>query len=248
MIYLAYFDYLGFKDFIENNKSDYQRKVIESNFVFIENALGKGKFKKIQEGYTSDLSSVKIQCLNFSDTVLFWTKDDDPSSFKELLEVSFIFNWSCMFYTFPIRGVIIRGDIFGYSYKYENEVGGTYSVNSLFGKGLVSAYLKSGEANWAGTVIDHSVIAFLNENGINVPEFLNPYAMEYSVPYKNPTPPLDLDWVLRLVKAGSEISEEAFINRKRDIVRIFSSHNKHTDSEDVQVKIKNTIAFLEAHR
>lgn len=42
--FIAYFDYLGYSKFIENNDLDYQKKIIRNNFRDIESALGKGKF------------------------------------------------------------------------------------------------------------------------------------------------------------------------------------------------------------
>jgi hypothetical protein len=41
--FIAYFDYLGFKKFIENNTLDYQKRIVVNNFRDIENALAKGK-------------------------------------------------------------------------------------------------------------------------------------------------------------------------------------------------------------
>lgn len=38
--FIAYFDYLGFKQFIDNNDLVYQRKIVGNNFPDIENALG----------------------------------------------------------------------------------------------------------------------------------------------------------------------------------------------------------------
>ena len=83
--FIAYFDYLGFKKFIENNTLDYQKRIVVNNFRDIENALGKGKTKPAKYGVIADLSESKINCINFSDTVVFWTNDDSIDSLIEIL-------------------------------------------------------------------------------------------------------------------------------------------------------------------
>jgi hypothetical protein len=45
--FIAYFDYLGFKQFIDNNDLEYQRKIVGNNFRDIESALGQGKSKNM---------------------------------------------------------------------------------------------------------------------------------------------------------------------------------------------------------
>ena len=99
--FIAYFDYLGFKEFIENNDLDYQKKIIGNNFRDLESALGQGKIKDVHHGVIADLSNSKINCINFSDTVVFWTNDDSNESLKELLDVSYKFNWQAVDFFFP---------------------------------------------------------------------------------------------------------------------------------------------------
>ena len=91
--FIAYFDYLGFKQFIENNDLDYQKRIMENNFRDIENALGQGKLKQPTHGAIADLANSNINCINFSDTIVFWTNDDSESSLIEIIEVAYKFNW-----------------------------------------------------------------------------------------------------------------------------------------------------------
>lgn len=191
---------------------------------------------------------MKIHCINFSDTVIFWTDNKSIDALKDLLEVANRFNQTCICFFFPVRGSIVFGDVFGKKFEYNCEAGGTYGVNSIFGKGLIQAYLKAGQQNWAGTVIDESVVTFLKENKIHVDSFLNPFAKKFKVPYKQGAENKEAEWVLNLVETKHKINEDFYKNRRRNIIENFSNYNKRTDSEDVQIKIENTIRFLESYK
>ena len=41
--FIAYFDFLGFKDFILNNDIEYQNQIMNNIFRDIESSLGNGK-------------------------------------------------------------------------------------------------------------------------------------------------------------------------------------------------------------
>jgi len=249
MEFLAYFDYLGYADFIDRNKPEQQIQVINRNHRDIENALAKQK--KVPSpygGFMADLREAKVNCTVFSDTVIFWVKDNSIEALKELLEVSYIYNWSCIDFFFPVRGAIVFGEFEEYKLDYTNDVGATYGVSSIFGKGLVNAYRKAESQDWAGTIVDSSIVNFLTENHIDPNEFLSPFAKQYQVPYKNGYVHPNTEWVLNLVKANSSLSEEAFVYYSKNITENFAKYNKRVEHESVQLKIKNTIDFLASYK
>jgi hypothetical protein len=248
MAFIAYFDYLGFKDFIERNDIDYQIKIVNNIFRDIENALGKGKLIDTPRGFIADLSKIKVHCINFSDTVLFWTDNQSIESLTDLLEVAYGFNWGCTDFFFPVRGAIVLGEVFDYKFEHKSENGGTYGVNSIFGKGLVEAHLKAEKQNWAGTVIDNSIVTYLLQNNVNVESLLSPFAKKYKVPYHKGFDNDEREWVLNLVKSDVPLNDKAYKNISKNIVDNFSNHNKRIDSDEVQLKIKNTIEFLESYK
>lgn len=248
MALLAYFDYLGFKDFIERNEIDYQIEIVKNIFRDIENALGKGKIIETSRGYIADLSKNKIHCINFSDTVIFWSENQSIEALTDLLEVAYGFNWSCIDFFFPVRGAIILGEVFDFKFDHESDNGGTYGVNSIFGRGLVDAHLKAEKQNWAGTVIDNSIVSYLTENKVNAESFLAPFAKKYKVPYHKGYDRPEEEWVLNLVKSNGALNDEAFKNMRRNIIENFSNHNKRIDSDEVALKIKNTLEFLESYK
>lgn len=245
MKYITYFDYLGFKDFIDNNNLEYQKKIISNIFRDIERALGKGKYIETNYGVISDISQSKINCLNFSDTIVFWTNDDSIESLNELLIVSHTFNWQAIDYFFPVRGSVVYGEIMHIDFRQPNGGGGVYNINSLFGKGLVKAHQKAESQNWAGTVIDGSIIDILQARQITPAEFLEPYAKKYKVPYKNGIDIAD-EYVFWITKG--KLNDEAFKNIKSNIEKNFADHNKSIDDIRTKEKLDNTIKYLESFR
>lgn len=241
-VYLAYFDFMGFKEFIEQNEDDHTINRMGHIFRDIEMSLSQGNYHEPSNGIIlSDTSKSNINCLNISDTVLFWTNDCTYDSLKELIEVSYEFNWREVTYNFPIRGALVKGKIREVSGKQKSITGGSYSVQCLYGKGLIKAHLKAENQNWSGTVIDESVILDLNElkNGI---DFLSKYAIRYKVPYKKEEF-LEDEYVFKLTKEIN--NQETNKNLKEKIKRVFSLDNKSIDSDSVQKKIKNTQRFID---
>lgn len=79
----------------------------------------------------------------------------------------------------------------------------------------------------------------------DVVNFLNPYAIEYSIPYKGEIEH-EKEYALRLVKGI--LNPVAFDNVSKGIRSNFKNYNKDVSHPDVQQKIENTIAFLESVR
>jgi hypothetical protein len=239
--YIAYFDHLGFKDFIERNDFETQKRGVGNILRDIERAAADGKLKDAPYGVVADLSHTTIQVLNFSDTILFWTQDDSEESLIEILKVAYRYNWGATTFFFPARGALSFGEIQHLDYSDKNEKGGTYHVNSIFGKGLVDVYQKAESSDWSGATIDNSVIEKIVGLGKNPEEFLEPYAKLYDVPYKGGETLNEFAFKLCV----EPINEEAFGNVSTRIIENFAEYNKRVDSKGVQRKVKNTIDFLE---
>ncbi len=242
-VFIAYFDYLGFKKFIENNDLSNQKKIMGRNFRDMKGALSLGKYKQAQFGVIADLSESIINCLNFSDTVIFWTNDDSKESLSEILKVSYNFTYATIDQFFPTRGALVYGEIVYVDHKNETISGGRYNINSVYGKGVVRAHDKANSQQWAGTVFDESFISRLVKQGYNVVDTIEPYAKLYKVPYKNGINFPD-EYVMRLIQG--ELNTMAFDNMTKSIRENFACYNKPVDTTDVQEKIENTICFLKS--
>jgi hypothetical protein len=244
--FIAYFDYLGFKQFIENNDLEYQKQIMGNVYRDIESALGQGKLKQTSPSTViADLTNHKINCINFSDTVVFWTKDDSLESLTEILKVTHHFNRRTTLNFFPARGSLVYGEIVYVDYKQLNEVGGLYNINSVFGKGLVEAHQKAEFQQWSGAVIDETVIQFLDSKKIDVSSYLAPYAKLHKVPYKNG---VEIEEYAFKLFEDSGISKDGFDNFSKHIKGNFANYKKSIEGTDVQAKIENTIKYLETFK
>lgn len=242
-VFIAYFDFLGFKEFILNN-TDENELMRRMGHIFrdIEFAIGQGKRQQPFGGkILADLSHSKLNTLNISDTVVFWTNDTEFESLKELIEVAYEFNWKENLFNFPVRGSISKGKIRIINGNQKNDKGGSYGVSCLYGKGIVYAHLKAESQDWAGTVIDNSIINEFSSEEV-AKTFLEPFAVKYKIPYKPEIIQNDEEFAFRLNKGN--LNEESFKNYSEDILRVFSQDNKSTSHSSVQRKINNTIDFL----
>ena len=190
------------------------------------------------------LKALEINCINFSDTVVFWTNDDTEESLVELLAVAYQFNWTEILHCFPVRGALVYGEIESVHFDQSNGGGGHYNINSVFGKGLVQAYLRANEQDWAGTVLDESFIKELIKRGHNPKEFLIRYSKQYNVPYKNGKSKPE-EFVLNIVEGN--LNDEGLKNFGNGITDNFAQYNKSVADESVQRKISNTLRFLESY-
>ena len=187
---------------------------------------------------------MQINCLNFSDTVVFWTNEDSLEALKEILAVTYIFNWQANDYFFPVRGTLLYGDIFHVAHSQLSDGGGFYNINSIYGSGIIAAHLKAESQDWAGTVIDQSVISKIRSMGEKEEILLDPYCKKYLVPYKAGTH-LKVDeeeYVFRLIKGY--LDEVSFTNMSNNIAENFARYNKDISPASVQRKLTNTLEYL----
>ncbi|MFA7380409.1 MAG: hypothetical protein WC150_08110 [Bacteroidia bacterium] len=244
--FIAYFDLLGFEQFIELNNEEEQQKVLENIFHIMEFSLANGEIEFSPLGVVAKTSLAKVNCLNFSDTFVFWTKDNLETSFLDLMKVVSHFNSSMIMHVFPIRGTITYGDIFTARHFEKSENQTSYNVNSVYGKGIIDAYKKSNAQNWAGTVIDNELIIALNDLCISIDTCIIPFAKKYNIPYKESSNQPAIEYALNIVK--EPIDEIVFNNYKDSIKQNFSDYKKEVSSSAVTLKITNTIKFLESFR
>lgn len=240
-VYIAYFDYLGFKEFIQNNEDNKIIKRVEEHiFRNIELALSQGVLGEPRNGKVfSDLSKHKINCLNISDTVIFWSNDLLIDSLKELIQVAKRFNISENLSNFPVRGAVIKGTIRFAEGQQRNQEGSIYSVFCPYGKGFVNAHIKAQAQNWAGTVIDNAIVTDLMK--YDEISLLEDVAIKYKIPYKNEIDN-DEEYVFRFYKGTR--TKESFQNIEQNILEVFQLDNKSIENVTVQKKLNNTLEFI----
>lgn len=244
--FIAYFDFLGFKGFINKNTLQEQEIVIRNIWIDIESALSNERRKdSIHEGeYLADTSLSNINCIHFSDTVIFYTKDISDDSFNELIKATYFFNQRAIIYRFPIRGAIVYGELVVENYIQRNNYGTVYHGLSIYGKGYLRAHQIANDQNWAGTVIDESVISEIRNRDHEPENYLSPYAKKYKVPKKCGASDLE-EYALKLFK--NPLNEIKIKNCSDKIKQNFALHKKSVEDLFVKQKINNTITFLESH-
>ena len=241
---IAYFDLLGYKQFIENNDEKLTALRVGHILRDIENSLSLRKTKPSNPGRViADLEYSKVNCLNISDTIILWTSDYSDEGVENFLDVCFNLNFMLNKFTFPCRGVLISDKFQMISGKEQNSAGFSYSPNIMYGRGLLKAHIKSDSFNFASTVIDKSFVEKFADNK-KVIEKIENLSLKYLVPYKEYHDNQDLEYVFKYTI--SNLNQTYFDNIKNGVIKNFHKDNKGV-SASVQVKIDNTIDFLYQH-
>ncbi|MEJ7823318.1 MAG: hypothetical protein WKF85_13430, partial [Chitinophagaceae bacterium] len=245
--FLAYFDLLGYKKFIENNSAphlDYRTNHFGRN---IEMALAldySNLPSKMPGVMISDISHSTLNCLTFSDTVIFWTKSNSMSDFEELIQVAYRYNNFNVLQDFPSRGCIVYGDIWFKPFDSENLRGGRYMLNMIYGKALIEAHLRAEAMSWAGCELNISAIEYAKTLG-DISILLQEYTMLYDIPFKTNEGEVRLpSHALRLFNKRILITE----HYENGIESAFTQDNKGAIDGRTKVIFENTIEFLKAHR
>lgn len=247
-VFIAYFDFLGFKQFILYNDSNHLNTRTDHILRDIECALSKNRpaIDVGQPHSVYDISNSILNCINFSDTVIFWTRDAKIESLKELIEVATIFNSHENIHFFPIRGCITFGELSAKVGQATSKNQSYYRPNFVYGKGLIEAYELAESLDMAGTIVTSEVVDLLISNTEH--QFIISNLLQFHVQYKTCVteeymlPFLNLDRV--------ETSDRPafnpvllFNNISQSIRKNFIRDNKTIDMR-TQAKIERTIEFL----
>lgn len=241
--FISYFDLLGFSKVVENNTHPQLEDIMQVIFREIEDSSALGTRTIKGNRLYSDLSKSKLHTLNFSDTIIFWTDDDSEESLIDILEVSHRYNWRGTCYFFPARGALVYGEISATIFTSHENSEFTFSINSIFGMGLIDVHRKAESTQWSGAVIDNSVIERIIDFGEDPELFLKPYAKLYEVPYKD-NKSIN-EYAFKLTKEPSH-SAIGFKNTKEGIEKNFADYNKDSNTYSVRKKLENTIEFLKS--
>lgn len=244
-IFLAYFDLLGFKKFIENNDEEHLNRRTGHLFTAIERALALDlPLKMGRTGALSDISQSTLNCLNFSDTVVFWTQGNTLKDFEEIIRVAHEYNRFNVCYDFPSRGCLVYGDTWWKPFSQKNIRNGTYTLNMIYGRALIDAHLKAESQDWAGCTLDKTAFEFARTLG-NIDELIERYTMMYDVPYKGKDTKIKItEHAFTLGLIGNATTE--FIE---DGIRSAFTGDKKGEIEGRTKEIfDNTIEFLRAHK
>ncbi len=237
--FIAYFDLLGYKEFIMNNSEDEVVSRLNNIFAPVELALAHGKSKRKEKGsgHVADIRDISINCINISDTFIYYSNDDTLESFREILETAARFNHYINL-SFPTRGAITCGRIAFYEYSADSERGGSYRQNALTGKGLVEAHEKGENLNIASCVIDKSVIDTISKQNGNIENLVKDQAILYKVPYKKEDPRSTEEYLMTMTISDRKMYE----NMTESLAKAFKMDNK-TITKRAKELFLNTVKF-----
>ena len=193
--FVAFFDLLGFSSWLE---ADGSRKV----FTYVRGFLNlmiraslPGSI--VHPDMSVTVNSNSIACINFSDSIVFYTRDDSEECLETILSVAGEF--MNVVITGPsrmIRGAIAYGDFFA-----------DPTANAYVGKALVDAYRLEERQDWLSCSIDNSVVQlpFFELLRKNRPNFI----VKALVPLRNSSDyPFCLNWAdpntFRNISFGAE--------------------------------------------
>jgi hypothetical protein len=244
--YIAFFDVLGFKEFIFNNDIDEIERIFDHLLRDSQIALSGETYKQLNPGMiVPDLKNQKINCLHISDSIIFWSNTDSIEDFNELVNVCYTFYWRSLQSTFPLRGCLTYGEVAFRPTKISTEHNATFYNSSLIGKGLVNAYLKAESINFAGCILDESVIQKIGNFETNK-LLQHGKICYYKVPYKEKE---EYEHVFR--PTSYYHNDTSFRNAAISIKSLFTYPSKtaiSAMSASVKLKLNNTIDFINNFR
>jgi hypothetical protein len=243
--FISYFDILGFKEFIENSEEEIKHRLMNFLMRDSQSAISGNKYIHKDEGtMVPDLSETNINCLHVSDSIIFWTNDLSEGSFIEMVKCCAFFLIRCLQITFPVRGCLVLGDIAFSPFNIKNKKGTTFYNSSLYGKGLVDAYLKAESQDWAGCFVDKGAINSVDEKVIDALIYDNTIAY-YPVPLKDGI--FSYEYAIRTIP--KTINNVYFKNLSKGVEENFNRHmNGKPLTESVKRKLTNTIKFYDYFR
>ncbi len=239
--YVALLDILGFKDIINKNPHEEVIKIFENFRIYVQMSLANHKTMRDTYGRaTYDVRDSTINSNIISDSLVFWTNDNNASGFFELVECLQSFTSFCH----NLPKIFLRGGVSYGEFYYDNNgvIKGKDSLiihPIMFGKALVDVYEIEKQLQIAGCIITDQAIQEAQHN--NSPLFEEKWKaligenkiVKYNIPTKKGvTDAWSINWVKDA--ANPDLSE---------ISKAFSSFNKSIDDASVKEKMNNTIEY-----
>ena len=243
--YIGFFDILGFKEIVAQLELEQLQQKFDNLLRDSQIALSNGHYNSVSsDTVVPDLTKIDVNCIHISDSIIFWTENDDIDNFKKIIEVCKKFYQDSLQTDFLLRGAIVYGEINfkpGTIKSNENKIFGNYS---FIGKGLVEAYLLGESLELCGCVIGNSAIEKIGDSEIS--ELIkNETAILYCVPRKDN----QNDYLYTIKPIEGVFSELSFRNDATRIIKKFEMYlNGKPMPQSVKQKLNNTLKFFEAFK
>ncbi len=221
--FIAYFDIMGFKDFIYRNSHKKVSKIMDeivkvvSEIKDYESELLKSPIDKRNKTF---LEGKVVLPVIFSDSIIFISESDTQYDLHKILLVSSFFLAQSICSSIPVKGAISHG-LFTADFE----------KSKFFGQPLIDAFLLADEAQFYGVIVHNSVEARFNKRG----------TPEYEDLIKRGLVPMKGGSVTHYFSLWEEVLDEKYRNKveMRKIIEKFYS----TSSGNVRRYVDNSIAI-----
>jgi hypothetical protein len=162
--FVAYFDIMGFKDFVYRNTHEIVGTQIMDVIAGISKDIN-------YQGWDLDFFQ-NIKSTLFSDTLLFISKGDSTLDCSQILNTSQMCLFRCFSNNIPIKGGISLGLFTA-----------NFDKNVFYGKPLIDSYNLVDDLHMYGCIIDNLVEKFVNEN-LKSENLSDCNLIKYKAPFK----------------------------------------------------------------
>lgn len=145
--FIAFFDIMGFKDFVTHNSHENVLEKLEQLTSFKE-MIEEERNLYLNNKPNAINSSIKP--VLFSDSFLMISNDDSKDSLNDMLYLAIVFMQMCIEKEIPIKGCISCGKLTA-----------DFKKSIFFGQPLIDAFLLEEELELYGCLIDHHLEKYL---------------------------------------------------------------------------------------
>ncbi len=223
--WVACCDILGFKN--EIKKFERQYGVGHLN-LFVKNYYKKiiDELQRQNVYFPNDVFSTW-----FSDTFLFFTRDDSGNAFRYLWGEFDVFCWMVISGGWPLRAAIGFGQLYA-----------DVSKNLVLGSGIINAYEYAEKQNWIGSIVTPEANDRLNEVGIDLSHWRSSFT-KYPVPFRQQEEENTFESELFVSKIHHLRPE---VKRAVEIMQQEAMGDKNYHKK-YKIKYENTLKFFNEH-
>ena len=230
--YVAFLDILGFKAIVKSIPSNEIGQMLEREFRasllagLTENPVDLEDAKNAPIELLG--TNPEIGFYQFSDSLLLYSKGDSLKYLEKMVRVLNIFTAKAMLQGFPLRGALVKGDIY---------------VNPpvMVGKAIVHAVELESCQKWAGIIVDDSCEQSDNEKRLIDALLEGQLLVKDEVPFEK-----DVNDSQRLIINWPQFSG-LYIAGRQTFVNTFTKLIGIPEDEGHEQRLNNTLKFFEQY-
>jgi hypothetical protein len=222
--FIAYFDIMGFKDFLFRNPHDTVLKKMESLNTVL-NPIYNAFEKRLQGEEEDPMFHSLIRPLVFSDSIIFISNSNTENDLNTLLLNCLWFIEKCIIVNIPVKGSISLG-------LFTADI----EQSLYFGRPLIDAFYLQESIKFYGCIVDNTVEQFVK---VTNSEYFNDALVQYKTPFaKCRVNHLNLNWIT--FRKNTETPDKFKKEVSSGLLNFYNSVHGET-----RIYVDNTIEFYE---